>query len=183
MSQKGFVNILVIVGAMILVGVAGYFALVGKTPSSDKQAPMPTSIKAPLAPPQDHKPNKQLTQFEQSLNIKDREIYDKFSEEEKKIFERNSRRIGAVYSFRLALKLFKDAKKYYPNSLKELNPTFMPYHPTLDDPQYSYQKRFDSYILKANLEALKPILAKTDLPLSPNNDLNPDPYILELGPL
>lgn len=44
MNQKGFINIIVIIGVIILVGVAGYFVV-------SKQAPLPVPVPSPAPTP------------------------------------------------------------------------------------------------------------------------------------
>lgn len=51
MNQKGFANIIVIVGVVILVGVAGYFIISQQRPSSPP-APSPTPSPSPKPTPQ-----------------------------------------------------------------------------------------------------------------------------------
>lgn len=48
MSRKGFVNVIIIIGVLILVGVTGYFIMSQPTPSP-APAPAPTSIPSPTS--------------------------------------------------------------------------------------------------------------------------------------
>jgi len=51
MNQKGFVNIILVVVIVILLGVVGYFALVKKSPLIVQQTPISTQTKTPTPTP------------------------------------------------------------------------------------------------------------------------------------
>ena len=62
-NQKGFANILVIIGAVILVGVSGYFIVSQQKPSSTPSpTPSPTTTLTPTPSPS-QKPTPQSTSF------------------------------------------------------------------------------------------------------------------------